>query len=605
MNLNQIEEIELIKEKWRNYMKKIPYGVSSFKQLIEKNMYYVDKTKYIEILENKEEYQFFIRPRRFGKSLFLSMIETYYDINEKDNFEKYFDGLYIQNNKTKLANKFIILKLDFSTVVTSEGKNRIINSFDRIVISAVDDCFYNYSEFLGPDKLPREYSDAIGVLEYLIKIAKRYNQKIMVLIDEYDNFANNIMSKDRDLFIELLNDTGYVRTFYKTLKLGTASSINRIFMTGVSPISLDEMTSGANMFSNITNREDLNAIVGFTKKEVNEIIDFYGVDKIVDRDNLLEVLLRYCNGYKFNKKASNTMYNTDMVLYIINNILDSGEYPDSLIDSNMKTDYTRLRELSSLFVDEDKMLSIIEREETKPIILKEKFNLESLTIQKEDRYHNMMSLLYYLGMLTIDRTEGTMIVLKIPNYSIRVQYWEYMSSVYNIYNVTGATEIGYAMNKMRMQGDCKDIFGIFTAYIRSLSIRDLTHFNELTTKAMFSILVQIDNGYVVQSEREANSGYSDMYLSENVNYPHLVKHNYLIEFKHIKKGDLVGDLLLDELHIVLSNNKSIINAKKTEAKNQLCSYIKETNIQNTAKKKIKKLIVITLGKQHVLYEEVE
>ena len=586
-------------------MKKIPYGISNFKRLITEDMYYVDKTKYIEILEQKEDYQFFIRPRRFGKSLFLSLLETYYDLNEKDKFDKIFDGLYIHKNKTSRANSYIILKLNFATIITDQGKEALINSFDELVCSSINKCILKYSHKLGQNNLPAEKNKATYAFDYLITLAEINNQKVLLLIDEYDNFANNIMSEHRKLYDDLMHDSGYIRTFYKTIKKATSTeALTRIFMTGVSPITLDELTSGANMFGNITNEEDLNEMLGFTEEEVIKMIDYYQLENKVNKKDLLTVIENYCNGYKFNKYVSKTLYNTDMVLYILNGIKKSGRFPDNLIDENMKTDYTRLRRLAARFAEEDEMKKIIENEKTDQVEIKEKFNIESLS-KAEDKQTSLYSLLYYLGLLTIDKKVANKVILKIPNYAVKVLYWEYMSKLYDIESIISSIEIGKAMEKMRLKGEVVDIFEIYNKFRNSLSNRDLIHYNETTGKLLFIMLAQIDGVYLIETEREASGGYTDLYLRENVRYKEAINYNYLMEFKHIKSKDLKGSLSKDSQQEILKKNKQIIDKKKKEARNQLNEYIKEINIIKATNKEIRKLMVVTLGKKYVEYEFVE
>jgi len=476
-------------------MKKIPYGISNFKRLITGNMYYVDKTKYIEILEQKEDFQFFIRPRRFGKSLFLSVLDTYYDLNEKGNFDKYFAGLYIQNNRTSEANSYMVLKLNFATIITDQGKNPLMESFDELVSSSVDRSIFKYKDILGIDRLPKNKNKATFALDYIIEMAERNNQKIILLIDEYDNFANNIMSNQKQLYNELMHDAGYVRTFYKTIKKATATGVlTRVFMTGVSPITLDELTSGVNMFANITNEEDLNDMLGFTEEEVVQMIDYYEVDKKVNRNDLLETLKIYCNGYKFNEYANETLYNTDMVLYILNAINKTGRYPKNLIDTNMKTDYTRLRKLAAMFTEEDEMIKIIENEKTEQIELKEKFNIESLS-EAEEKQTSLYSLLYYLGLLTIDKPAANNVILKIPNYAVKALYWEYMSKVYDIENTANSLEVKKAMEKMRLKGEVKDIFDIYNRFRNNLSNRDLRWWEINLTSIGACVIVKLMGWY--------------------------------------------------------------------------------------------------------------
>ncbi len=196
-------------------LKRIPYGISNFKELIDLNMYYIDKTKYIEVLEIKDRYQFFIRPRRFGKSLFLSMLQTYYDINERDNFDKYFGNLYIGTHKTEEANKYLILNISFANVVTNQGTEKLVESFDNIIASEVDKCLAKYEDIFGGVNLPKENNKATYALKFLLDKAELKEKKIFLLIDEYDNFANNIMVRDKSLYEELLHGDGYIKTFLK------------------------------------------------------------------------------------------------------------------------------------------------------------------------------------------------------------------------------------------------------------------------------------------------------------------------------------------------------------------------------------------------------
>ncbi|MEA1976082.1 MAG: AAA family ATPase, partial [Bacillota bacterium] len=256
-------------------MKKIPYGVANFKHIIDSNMYYVDKTMYLKKIEDKDRNIFFIRPRRFGKSLLLSMMSTYYDINEKNNFEKYFLNLYVgkEENKTDKANKYLILHLNFSSVTSEGGKDGLIKSFDNEVSYAVEIFIDKYRDILKIEKLPEEYKGAVESLKYINKQIERLrdNKKVevMLLIDEYDNFANNLMHGNQELYKEILHGEGYIRTFFKTIKVGTEKAVfTKVFVTGVTPIMLDDVTSGANIFTNCSLDKNLNSMLGFTEKEV-------------------------------------------------------------------------------------------------------------------------------------------------------------------------------------------------------------------------------------------------------------------------------------------------------------------------------------------------
>lgn len=582
-------------------LKRIPYGISNFKALIDKNMYYVDKTNYIELLEAKDDYQVFIRPRRFGKSLFLTMLEAYYDIKEETNFDKYFGNLYIGKNKTSEVNKYLVLKLSFANVITDLGMDKLIESFDRIVAGEIDACLRKYSAILQESKLPDHERTSIYALDYLKRLLKSCDKKLVLLIDEYDNFANNIMGKNRTLYDDLVHEGGYVRTFYKGIKEGTADGvITRTFITGVSPIMLDDITSGANIFTITANDYDINAILGFTEEEVTKLLDYYCIDKIVSRQELMTTLKSYCDGYKFNEKVEETVYNTDMVLYIINNIFQKQEYPRKLIDENVKTDYGRLRNIAENFITKEELIHMVQTGEVGPLEIKERFNLESL-YKGEEKDINIKSFLYYLGMFTIGKSIGNKVILKIPNYSVKALYWEYMARIYEIEKASSYEELANAMDVMRMQGNIEAVMNIYAKVINRLSSRDLTFFNEASCKSIFITLAYTDGIYLIASEREASGGYSDLYLKENIIYKEFVKYRYVVEFKHIPMGNLKGDIHTDSYEEILEKNKTIIETKEKEASMQLENYLKDYNILNDSDRILKKFIVLTIGQKYVKY----
>jgi hypothetical protein len=585
-------------------MKRIPYGISNFKEVMDKGMYYIDKTKFIEIMELKNEYQFFIRPRRFGKSLFISMLQTYYDMKEKDNFNKYFGEFYIGRNKTKFASSYIILKLSFANVISNQGRERLTESFDNIVAMEVSKCLSKYSDILNEKTLPKEYGAATYALQYLVNQADLKGQKIMLLIDEYDNFANNIMIRDRRLYEDLLHGDGYIKTFYKGIKEGTADGvISKIFVTGVSPIMLDDITSGANIFTITSNDKNLNSMMGFTYKEVEELLEYYKIHEIVDKVELMELLKVYCDGYKFNEEVEETLYNTDMVLYLLNNIIQKGGYPKKLIDENVKTDYTRLRNIAENFITREEMMEIIENGKTDPIEIKDRFNLESL-YAGEDKEVNLKSMLYYMGMFTIDKTDGNKTVLKIPNYAIKSLYWDYMNKAYEIEQSASYKELASAMKKMRTTGEIQDIMEIYIKVVNRMSTRDLLHFNEASCKSIFITLVHTDGMYLIESEKEADGGYSDVYIKENVLYKKDINYRYILEFKHIRQGDLQGNFNELSEEEIIALNKEYIDKKQEEAEAQLERYIKDHNIIHDSEKSLKKVIVITIGRRYTLYKEI-
>ncbi|MEA1975234.1 MAG: AAA family ATPase, partial [Bacillota bacterium] len=552
-------------------MKKIPYGVANFKEVIDSNMYYVDKTMYLKKIEDKDRNIFFIRPRRFGKSLLLSMMSTYYDINEKNNFEKYFSNFYVgkKENKTKKANKYLILNFNFSDVSTEGGKVGLIKSFDNLVVAEVEEFLnkYNYKLHI---ELNDENRTAIDALRYLNIKLKELDLEVMLLIDEYDNFANNLMHGNQNLYKEILHGEGYIRTFFKGIKIGTEKGVlTKVFVTGVTPIMLDDVTSGANMFTSVTLDQDLNDILGFNEKEVEEIIAYYKLEEIVEGNELRSTLKKYTNGYKFNEDTENTVYNTDMFLYIVKNIIDNKKYPRDLIDRNVITDYGKIRNIARNFITEEDMLEIIEKREIGPILLKDRFNLETMH-QGIEVDRNIKSLLYFLGLLTIKETVNRTVKLTIPNYTIDKIYWEYMSNIFRTTTGLGYEELAEAMDDMRLNSDVEKIMKLYERTLNQLSNRDLTHHTEETSKGVFITLVNTDSLYLIQSERAAKDGYTDLYLREDVLYKEAIKYRYMIEFKHIKLGDLKRDNIQSETkESLIKLNKELIEETIKGAEVQL------------------------------------
>ena len=533
------------------------------------------------------------------------MLETYYDIYEKENFDKYFGDLYIGKNKTPKANSLLILSISFADVVSDQGEAKLIESFDNIVSYEINTCIKKYSDILNTKELPENQKTAIFAVRFLRSIAKPVNAKILLLIDEYDNFANNIMTYDKDLYYTLTHRDGYVKTFYKSIKEATADGvITRAYATGVSPIMLDDLTSGANMFQMVSNDANLNDMLGFTDQDLKNIIEYYQIDKKVSKKDLLETLKIYCDGYRFTKEDVPTMYNTDMVLYILNSIIATGKYPKTLIDDNVKTDYTRLRKMAEFFDSKESLTEIIESGQVGPLDIKSRFNLESLQ-EEFDKDNNFWSLLYYIGMLTIDSPFENKTMLKIPNYAIKQLYWDYMAKVCNITKSTRYSELIRAMYSMRISGDIKDIMDIYEKVINNISTKDLTHFNEASCKSIFITLVFTDGVYLIESERETNGGYTDLYLKENYLYKEHVKYRYMIEFKHIKAKELKGDLNTLSKNEITKQNTSIIDQYKNQAITQLDKYIQDFNILNDSDRILKKYTIIVLGRKYIIADEVK
>jgi Predicted AAA-ATPase. len=349
------------------------------------------------------------------------MLSNYYDILRKGRFNTLFGDLYIGQKPTPEKNSYLVLDLSFASLITAEGKERFIKSFDNCVLATVNNFLSRYEDFLKTNYLPENITGAEMAIRHIVYEADKTGKKIFVLIDEYDNFANDIIGAgDKEFYYDLLSGEGYIRAFYKGIKDGTAKSISRVFMTGVSPIMLDDLTSGFNIAKNLTMKPELNEMLGFTSDELKEVIGILKLEQSFDVKLLMKDMETYYNGYLFNNNGDHRVYNTKMVLYFLDFLSRYGKYPDNVLDANIKTDYKKVETLAFNFKDDELINELIMNGEITTDLV-ERFNLEYMYERKD----NFASLLYYMGMLTIKESRFNSYVLCIPNYVIRTVYWDY------------------------------------------------------------------------------------------------------------------------------------------------------------------------------------
>lgn len=559
-------------------MKRIPYGISNFEILREKNYLYVDKTSYIDILDRYAPYQFFIRPRRFGKSLFISMLENYYDINKKDKFEKLFGDLYIGKNPTEERNNFLVWKISFAGVDAGHGGEALRKSFNEKIILSVEKFVSYYSNLLEDKVVPKDIKSAEIAIQYISLLASKINKQVFVLIDEYDNFANELITGGKqNTYKSILHGEGFVKVFYKALKDVTADNFARIFMTGVSPIMLDDLTSGFNITRNYTLDRNLNAMLGFTRDELSWIMGKVGLNDGELRKKICKDMTEYYNGYKFNEKCK-PVFNPDMTMYFLDQYLLYNEYPEEMIDNNVKTDYGRVNQLAYNFNDKEALKEIMSTGETSTILV-DRFNIHTMYSEKE----NFKSLLFYLGMLTIKEAGPLGIVLKIPNYVIKTIYWEqYFQKISEDYNIE-IQKIRIAVNEMRMHGDIEPLVEIVKGILEDLSNRDLIQMDEKNVKMMFLTLLGVDSTYFIKSEDENNKGYVDLMLKRKIQLKDITKFQWIIELKYIKESD-----------------RDTLEKVKEQGLKQLQMYGESKMVQDELEKEgLKKVLIIVVGKKHI------
>lgn len=522
-------------------IKKIPYGMTDFERIIRENFYYVDKTQYIAKVEDQASYFFIVRPRRFGKSLFLNMLGHYYDINKKDKFEEIFGGLYIGKHPTPNRNKYMVLKLNFSSVASNlERLEETFNTYCELVMTAFA---RDYSYLLGESIVEelKKYNTADALLGALCLSAQSKGQKIYLVLDEYDNFANNILvDYGNERYRSITHGSGFFRGFLKVVKDYSSSVIERIFLTGVSPVTMDDLTSGFNIADNYSSNSVFNNMIGFNEQEVRTLIDYYkGQMELPNTtDELIEIMKPWYDNYCFSTESLEdpSMYNSDMVLYLMNRYLLNKRIPNNMLDANIRTDYNKLRHLIHIdktFGENASVVQeIIEKGSTTAIIV-DSFPAEDIV-----KPENFKSLLYYYGMLTINGIEMGDPILSVPNWAVREQLYGYMADIYkdtaDLYLETD--KLVDRMKRMAYKGEWENCFNYIAERLDSQSsIRDFIE-GEAYVKTFILSYLGLTHYYIARPEYESNKGFADIFLQPRLlQLPDMV-YSYCIEVKYAKRN---------------------------------------------------------------------
>jgi len=540
--------------------KKIPYGISNFEALQNDNYYFVDKTRYIQTLEEgNEKYIFFLRPRKFGKSLFVSLLQYYYGIEHKDSFDKLFGEYYIGRNPTPKANSYYILPFDFSGIET-QNTDSTFNSFKKSVQFSVDSFLRKYKLLDENDHEEVIYQEnASDILKALFgKLnSKLNNKKLFILIDEYDHFTNELISFRLTEFKEIVSKNGYVRKFYEVIKTGTGSGIvDRFFATGVTPITLDSLTSGFNIGKDKTTDFRFNEMLGFSDEEVKQMLDYYEVENSIE---MMSDLRKLYNGSLFSPEAATRMYNSNMILFFMSEYLPQNMYPRRLIDTNIASDYSKIKNIfyiNNSTEHQQKLKEIISSGETAAVIT-EKFSFE-----RPFNTDDFVSLLFYNGVLTIKEAQFAETIFQIPNYVIKEVYWSFFGMLVEEENdlVFNSDKIRNGMRELAYYNKIENWLLQIEYVLNQLSNRDYQKFDEKYIKLIFITLASLSQLYIIKSEAEVEGEYPDlMFLYRK---PFKPNHQFLIELKYLKKSE---DKKLSE--------------KMDEAKSQVMRYLEKSEIK--------------------------
>ena len=580
----------------RIYRKRIPYGMQNFEDVIKEDCYYVDKTPFIEQIEESNKYFFFIRPRRFGKTLTLSMLENYYDINKKDKFEEIFGKLYIGQNPTPEHSTYLIIHLNFAEVAAGlDDYKDGLDNHCRLVFNFFCDIYAHILPTGTKEGLQQE-PDAVSKLRFLCQKCQEVGKKIYLFIDEYDNFTNMILAHEEHL-VRYRNQThgeGYLRQFFNTIKGAAGNTLGRVFVTGVSPVTMDDLTSGFNIGTNYSLSPKFNEMTGFTEEEVRKMLDYYSSVLPFNHttDELIKVMKPWYDNYCFAVKSygKTTMYNSVMVLNFISNYIDN-EYdiPDSMVETNIRIDYDKMR----MLIRHDKEFahdaSIIQHLVTDGFVtgnLKRGFPAES--INDPD---NFVSLLFYFGMLTIDGTYRGKTKFVIPNEVVREQIYAYLLSTYKENELAYDTyqksdlESGFAYD-----GDYKSYFGFIADAIKRFSSQRDRQKGESYVHGFTLAMTCQNMFYRPISELDNQAGYADIFLRPLLeNYPDM-EHSYIVELKYCKSD--ATDEQVEKLR-----EAAIAQVKRYADSDVVKSEVKTTRLH--------KLVVIFRSVDMVVCEEIE
>ena len=575
--------------------RRIPYGMMNFVAVREDNCYYVDKTRFIEKVEDANKFFFFIRPRRFGKSLTMSMLRHYYDINQADKFEKLYGDLYIGKNPTPNHNKFLVIHLNFAVIDAELGNYR--SSMDSHCRTEFERFGRRYSHLLPSYfmEMLKEKDGAVEQLDFLYKTCEDAGLRVYLFIDEYDHFTNNILSDASrlDEYKQETHGTGYLRTFFDTIKAGTDTAIERVFVTGVSPVTLDNLTSGFNIGTNYSLAYRFNEMVGFTEQEVREMLTYYSTQYEFHNtvDELIETMKPYYDNYCFAKEAygETTMYNSNMVLSFLYKYIDNRcRIPDRMLDENIRTDYNKLR----MLIRKDKEFahdaSVIQTLVSHGFVtgeLKEGFPAENIADND-----NFVSLLYYFGLVTIGGFHRDSPKFVIPNEVVREQIYSYLLDNYRDNNLqSDRYELRQLEENMAYDGNFKPFFQYIADSIYTFASQRDRQKGEAFVHGYTLALTSQCSYYRPISELDNQGGYADIFLRPFYEIYRSMEHSYIIELKYLKSQ---------------ATDEQVATAVE-QAKAQVCRYADTVTVgESIGQTKLHKVYVVYRGVEMVVCDEI-
>ena len=518
-------------------VKQVPYGVADFATVIEQNLYYVDKTMFIPELEKQPRNLFFIRPRRFGKSIFLSMLYSYYDCTQSHKFQSLFGNLWIGQHPTPLQGKYQVLFLDFSQITGNIDK--LETKFNSYLSINLDAFVRQYSEYYQAEMeeiLAQE--DFEEKMELIFKAAKAHQYHLYLIIDEYDNFTNVILNeRGENVYHAITHADGFYRDVFKKFK----GNFERIFMMGVSPVTLDDVTSGFNIGWNISIKPEFDEMLGFSTTDVVEMFTYYKEHGSIPADSDIDAIVNdmkpWYDNYCFAEEAlkmKTRMFNCDMVLYYLRNYMDNGCSPRQMIDPNTRTDYGKMKKLLQFDKLDGERKGIIRKIAEEEQIVTQLY--ESFSAYQIPKAEIFPSLLFYYGMLTIKGTRGSKLILGIPNNNVRKQYYGYLEEEYQAKAYVDVNQLTDYYYDMAYDGKWEEGLRFMAdAYAKVSSVRDGIE-AERNLQGFFMAYLNLNDYYITAPELELNHGYCDFFLLPDLTH-YASQHSYILELKVLSKKD--------------------------------------------------------------------
>ena len=518
-------------------VKLLPYGVADFVTVIEQNLYYVDKTMFIPELEKQPRNLFFIRPRRFGKSIFLSMLYSYYDCTQSHKFQSLFGNLWIGQHPTPLQGKYQVLFLDFSQITGNIDK--LETKFNSYLSINLDAFVRQYSEYYQAEMeeiLAQE--DFEEKMELIFKAAKAHQYHLYLIIDEYDNFTNVILNeRGEKIYHAITHADGFYRDVFKKFK----GNFERIFMMGVSPVTLDDVTSGFNIGWNISIKPEFDEMLGFSTTDVVKMFTYYKEHGSIPADSDIDAIVNdmkpWYDNYCFAKQAlkkKTRMFNCDMVLYYLRNYMDAGCPPEEMIDPNTRTDYGKMKKLLQFDKLDGERKGIIRKIAEEEQIVTQLY--ESFSAYQIPKAEIFPSLLFYYGMLTIKGTRGSKLILGIPNNNVRKQYYGYLEEEYQAKAYVDVNQLTDYYYDMAYDGKWEEGLRFMAdAYAKVSSVRDGIE-AERNLQGFFMAYLNLNDYYITAPELELNHGYCDFFLLPDLTH-YASQHSYILELKVLSKKD--------------------------------------------------------------------